>query len=60
MIVAVDRINPQTAARLIPPLGRWRRFDQSRAAKMRAALERVLATPGLSKDSYEQASKSLA
>ena len=27
MILAVDRLNPQTAARLVPPLGRWRRFD---------------------------------
>jgi len=60
MIVAVDRINPQTAARLVPPLGRWRRFDQRRGTMMRAALERVLASEGLSKDSYEQASKSLA
>jgi aminopeptidase N len=60
MIIAVDRINPQTAARLVPPLGRWRRFDQRRAAMMRAALERVLATQGLSRDSYEQVSKSLA
>lgn len=58
-ILAVDRINPQTAARLVPPLGRWRRFDQKRGAMMRAALERIVAAEGLSKDSYEQASKSL-
>ena len=31
MILAVDRLNPQTAARLVPPLGRWRRFDPARA-----------------------------
>ncbi|HEX9932578.1 MAG TPA: aminopeptidase N [Allosphingosinicella sp.] len=60
MILAADRINPQTAARLVPPLGRWRRFEQSRAAKMRAELERIVAAPGLSKDVFEQASKSLA
>jgi aminopeptidase N len=59
MILAVDRINPQTAARLVPPFGRWRRFDQQRGAMMRSALERIVATEGLSKDSYEQASKSL-
>jgi aminopeptidase N len=59
MILAADRINPQTAARLVPPLGRWRRFDEGRAAKMRAELERIVAAPGLSKDVYEQASKSL-
>ena len=60
MILAADRINPQTAARLVPPLGRWRRFDEARAAMMRAELERIVATPGLSKDVFEQASKSLA
>ena len=59
LIIAADAINPQTAARLVPPLGRWRRFGEDRAALMRAELERVLATPGLSKDVYEQASKSL-
>ncbi|TFI59846.1 aminopeptidase N [Sphingomonas parva] len=59
MILAVDRLNPQTAARLVPPLGRWRRFDEGRAALMRAELERIVAAPGLSKDVFEQASKSL-
>ena len=59
-ITALDRLNPQTAAKLLPPLGRWRRFDQARAALMRAELERIVAAPGVSKDVYEQASKSLA
>jgi aminopeptidase N len=59
-ILKADAINPQTAARLLPPLGRWRRFDEGRGTMMRAELERILAAPGLSKDVYEQASKSLA
>jgi aminopeptidase N len=59
MILAADRINPQTAAKLVPPLGRWRRFDEGRAGKMRTELGRIVAAPGLSKDVYEQASKSL-
>ncbi len=59
IIVALDPINPQTAAKLVPPLGRWRRFDDGRAALMRAALGRIVETPGLSKDVFEQASKSL-
>jgi aminopeptidase N len=59
-LLAVDRINPQTAAKLVPPLARWRRFEPVRAALMRAELERMLATPGLSKDLFEQVSKSLA
>jgi len=55
----VDRLNPQTAARLVPPLGRWRRFDAVRAERMKSELERIVAIRGLSKDVYEQASKSL-
>jgi aminopeptidase N len=58
-IIALDTLNPQTAARMVPPLGRWKRFDATRAAQMRAALERIVGTPGLSKDVLEQASKSL-
>ncbi|MGN6818676.1 MAG: aminopeptidase N [Sphingomonas sp.] len=58
-LIALDRLNPQTAAKLLPPLGRWRRFDETRAALMKAELERILAVPGLSKDLFEQASKSL-
>lgn len=58
-IVALDRLNPQAAARLVPPLGRWRRFDNDRAVRMREQLQRILAAPGLSKDVTEQAGKSL-
>ncbi len=58
-LIALDKLNPQTAAKLVPPLGRWRRFDEGRAALMRAELERIMAVPGLSKDMLEQVSKSL-
>lgn len=58
-LIALDRLNPQTAAKLLPPLGRWRRFDAARSALMRAELERIVGTAGLSKDLFEQASKSL-
>jgi aminopeptidase N len=60
MIIAADKINPQVAARMVPAFGRWRRFEPKRAGMMRRALERIVATPGLSKDVFEQASKSLA
>jgi aminopeptidase N len=59
MILAVDKLNPQTAARLVPALGRWRRFDEERAGLMKAQLERIVGNAGLSKDVFEQASKSL-
>ncbi len=60
MLLKVDALNPQTAAKLVPPLGRWRRFDEKRAALMRAELQRLVDSPGLSKDMFEQVSKSLA
>jgi aminopeptidase N len=59
LILALDPINAQTAARFVPPLGRWRRVEPVRGAMMRAQLERIVAQPGLSKDVFEQASKSL-
>ncbi len=59
-ILALDAINPQVAARLVPPLGRWRRFDAGRQAMMKGALERIAAAPGLSRDTREQVVKSLA
>ena len=58
-IIALDPINPQTAAKMVPPLGRWRRFDAARQDLMRAQLTRIAGTTGLSKDVFEQASKSL-
>ena len=60
LILSLDPINAQTAARMVPPLGRWRRFDERRAEKMRAQLQRIIEHPGLSKDVTEQVSKSLA
>jgi aminopeptidase N len=60
MIIAADKLNPQVAARLVTPFGRWRRFEAGRSELMRQALERIAATPGLSKDVFEQVSKSLA
>ena len=58
-IIALDPINPQTAAKMVPPLGRWQRFDALRQSQMRAQLARISETAGLSKDVYEQVTKSL-
>ncbi len=58
-VIALDPLNPLLAARLLQPLGQWRRHDAARQALMRGVLERVLAIPGVSKNTYEIASKSL-
>ncbi len=60
VLLALDPQNGQTAARMLDPLGAWRRQDAARGALMRAELERILALPGLSRLSYEKASKALA
>ena len=52
-VLETDRINPQSAARLIQPLTRWRRFAEPWGPAMRAELERVAARPGLSRDLTE-------
>ena len=59
LILALDPINAQTAARFVPPLGRWRRIEPVRSALMRGELERIAATPGLSRDTAEQVGRSL-
>ena len=58
-ILAVDAFNPMTAARLVEPLGAWRRYKPELGALMREQLERIIAHPDLSKNVLELASKSL-
>jgi aminopeptidase N len=59
-VLAIDRLNPQVAARLARALDRWRKFTADRQALMRSALERVAAAPGLSPDVTEIVGKALA
>jgi aminopeptidase N len=58
-VIALDPANSQIAARLVTPLGQWRRQDAGRQALMRAALRRILDLPGLSRGTFEQASRAL-
>ena len=59
LILALDPLNPQTAARFVSPLGRWRRIEPVRAELMRAELERIAAAGKLSRDTSEQVARSL-
>jgi aminopeptidase N len=59
-VLRLDRLNSQVAARMLGPMSPWRRYDPARQALMRAHLEEIAETPGISKDVYEVASKSLA
>ncbi|MFT6581179.1 MAG: aminopeptidase N [Alphaproteobacteria bacterium] len=60
-VLELDPLNPQVAARLLGPLGPWRKFDPGRQEKMKGQLQRILASERtLSPDVFEIASKSLA
>ncbi|HAW36534.1 MAG TPA: aminopeptidase N [Erythrobacter sp.] len=59
LILELDPINAQTAARFVPALGRWRRIEEGRAQLMREALQRIAEAPKLSRDTYEQVTRSL-
>jgi aminopeptidase N len=56
-ILSVDGFNPSIAARLVEPLGGWRRYSPELAALMKAELDRIVAHPGLSKNVFELANK---
>jgi aminopeptidase N len=58
-VIALDPMNPQVAARIVTPLGGWRRQDAARQALMRGELQRIRASPGLSSNTGEQVTKSL-
>jgi aminopeptidase N len=58
-VLELDELNPQVAARMVAPLGRWRRYDEKRQSLMREQLERIQARDGLSRDVGEIVGKSL-
>ena len=58
-VLTLDPDNPQVAARIVQALGNWRRFDPARQALMKAQLQRIRDTKGLSTNTFEMVSKSL-
>lgn len=59
-ILALDPMNPQVAARMVSPLGQWRRMDAGRQGAMRGELQRILEAAGLSRNTREMVGRSLA
>ncbi len=57
-ILALDKFNPQIAARLVKIFSRWKRYDDQRQKLMQAELQRA-AGEKLSPDVYEIVTKSL-
>ena len=59
IIIELDSINPQVAARMVGAMARWRRFTERNRDAMKAELQRILAVDSLSNDVYELVEKSL-
>ena len=59
-VLALDGANPQIAARLLTAFGSWRQLEPGRRAAAEAALRRIAATVGLSRDATDIVSRSLA
>jgi len=59
MVLRIDAVNPQVAARLCGAFETWRRFDKSRQALIRKELARIGDTPTLSRNVTEIVEKTL-
>jgi len=52
-VIELNRLNPQTAARIVVAFNRWKRYDPVRQDMMRAELKRIAAEDNLSSDVAE-------
>nr|WP_230408708.1 aminopeptidase N [Undibacterium flavidum] len=59
-VIALNKLNPQVAARLSRSMDRWTKYPKANQALMKAALQKVAATKNLSKDVLEVVTKALA
>ncbi|CUH85677.1 aminopeptidase N [Thalassovita mediterranea] len=56
-LIQLDPLNPQTTARMCSAFETWKRYDSDRQALIAAQLDRILATPDLSRDTTEMVSR---
>ena len=59
-VLALDKLNPQVAARVARGFDRWKRFDVNRRNHSKNQLERIRDAAGLSRDVAEIVGKALA
>ncbi len=52
-LIKLDPVNPQTTARMCSAFQTWKRYDADRQALIKEQLDRILATPDLSRDTHE-------
>jgi aminopeptidase N len=60
LVLELNEINPQVAARLARSLDRWRKYTPELQEKMHAALQKIASAKNVSKDVLEIVSKALA
>ncbi len=58
-LIKLDALNPQTTARMCSAFQTWHRYDTTRQTAIKAELQRLLATPNLSRDTNEMVSRIL-
>lgn len=60
MVLQLNKLNPQVAARVVEPLTHWRKYASPHSDKMKAALGQILLEKNLSNDVYELTHKSFS
>ncbi len=58
-LIRLDKLNPQTTARMCSAFQTWKRYDPARQDLIKAQLERIAATDGLSRDTNEMITRIL-
>ncbi len=58
-LIKLDAVNPQTTARMTAAFSTWSRYGDALKSKSRATLERIKATPNLSRDTTEMVDRML-
>jgi aminopeptidase N len=58
-VIALNKLNPQVAARLVRTLDHWKKFQPALKQQMQAALQKVATAKDLSKDVQEVVFKTL-
>ncbi|MBB3993675.1 aminopeptidase N [Sulfitobacter undariae] len=56
-LIKLDPVNPQTTARMCSAFQTWKRYDTDRQSLIKAQVQRILATPNLSRDTTEMLSR---
>lgn len=60
VVLELDAMNPQIAARMVSQFNQWKRFEPGRREQMKAELERIVERSSLSKDVFEIVDRALS